>query len=111
MDLMIEAKDKEQAVFELMRTFRLPGWELFNDIVPYEREDESKKEVRRKKSVKGGKRKSEQDGDIETPEKFVSTEDTGMGGPENRVYWPETMETWLKPRKREVKKGKPTGDE
>ncbi|KAL8848903.1 MAG: hypothetical protein Q9198_011168, partial [Flavoplaca austrocitrina] len=24
MDLMIEAKDKEQAVFELMRTFKLP---------------------------------------------------------------------------------------
>ena len=27
MDLMIEAKDKEQAVFELMRNFRLPGFE------------------------------------------------------------------------------------
>jgi len=34
MDLMIEAKDKEQAVFELMRTFQLPGFEKFNDIIP-----------------------------------------------------------------------------
>ncbi|KAF4120651.1 UV DNA damage endonuclease [Geosmithia morbida] len=41
MDLMIEAKDKEQAVFELMRTFKLPGYDLFNDIIPYERDDES----------------------------------------------------------------------
>lgn len=29
MDLMIEAKDKEQAVFELMRNFKLPGWNRF----------------------------------------------------------------------------------
>jgi UV DNA damage endonuclease len=34
MDLMIEAKDKEQAVFELMRTFKLPGYDTFNDILP-----------------------------------------------------------------------------
>ena len=34
MDLMIEAKDKEQAVFELVRTFKLPGFEMFNDIIP-----------------------------------------------------------------------------
>jgi hypothetical protein len=27
MDLTIKAKDKEQAVFELMRTFKLPGWD------------------------------------------------------------------------------------
>jgi UV DNA damage endonuclease len=111
MDLMIEAKDKEQAVFELMRTFRLPGWNLFNDIVPYEREDESKKEVRRKKSIKGGKKKGEQDDEIETPEKSVSVEDQGMGGLDHRVYWPEGMEIWLKPKKREVKKGRPMGDE
>ncbi|KAL6879155.1 UV-endonuclease UvdE [Trichoderma novae-zelandiae] len=51
MDLMIEAKDKEQAVFELMRTFRLPGWDLFNDIVPYERDDEPKKETKRAKKA------------------------------------------------------------
>jgi UV DNA damage endonuclease len=34
MDLMIEAKNKEQAVFELVRTFKLPGFERFNDIIP-----------------------------------------------------------------------------
>ena len=34
MDLMIEAKDKEQAVFELMRTFKSPGSEKFSDIIP-----------------------------------------------------------------------------
>ncbi|EHK25932.1 uncharacterized protein TRIVIDRAFT_82204 [Trichoderma virens Gv29-8] len=52
MDLMIEAKDKEQAVFELMRTFKLPGWNLFNDIVPYERDDEPRKESKRTKKEK-----------------------------------------------------------
>ncbi|KAK3062448.1 UV-damage endonuclease, partial [Coniosporium uncinatum] len=35
MDLMIEAKDKEQAVFELMRTFKLPGFDTFHDIIPH----------------------------------------------------------------------------
>ena len=49
MDLMIEAKDKEQAVFELMKTFRLPGHELINDMVPHEREDENKAPVKKKK--------------------------------------------------------------
>jgi UV DNA damage endonuclease len=47
MDLMIKANDKEQAVFELMRTFKLPGWDSFNDIVPYEREDEPRKAVKK----------------------------------------------------------------
>lgn len=62
MDLMIEAKDKEQAVFELMRTYRLPGWDLFNDIVPYERDDENrpapkaKAPKKKRMSKKGGGR-------------------------------------------------------
>ncbi|KAM0549817.1 hypothetical protein ACHAPJ_009256 [Fusarium lateritium] len=109
MDLMIEAKDKEQAVFELMRTFKLPGWNTFNDIVPYERPDESRKAI--KKKAKKGKKKpdgvnGEVDDDIEVPEKIVSAEDFGMGGPQDRVYWPEGMEEWLRPKKREVKKAK-----
>lgn len=109
MDLMIEAKDKEQAVFELMRTFKLPGWDKFNDIVPYEREDEPRKAI--KKKSKKGKRKSsgsseECEDDIEVPERIVTPEEFGMGGPKNRVYWPEGMEEWLRPKKREVKKGK-----
>lgn len=109
MDLMIEAKDKEQAVFELMRTFKLPGWNLFNDIVPFERDDEPKKAVKRKK-FKAAKSKGKQvqveaeDGDdIEVPETIVKPEDFGMGGPNRRVYWPEGMEDWLRPRKRESK--------
>lgn len=32
-----------------------------------------------------------------------------MGGPERRVYWPPTMEEWLRPVKRVVKK-KESGD-
>lgn len=137
MDLMIEAKDKEQAVFDLMRHFRLPGWDLFNNVVPYERDDESRKAVKKKKTAKktpvkkakkkktdsaktstngdsaadtGQEVKEEEDqnadDDIEVPERVVSAEDTGMGGPEKRVYWPEGMEEWLRPRKREVKKSK-----
>ncbi|KAL2681247.1 UV-damage endonuclease [[Neocosmospora] mangrovei] len=109
MDLMIEAKDKEQAVFELMRTFKLPGWDTFNNVVPYERDDESRKAI--KKKPKKGKKKTngvngEVEDEIEVPEKIVSAEDFGMGGPKNRVYWPEGMEEWLKPKKRELKKDK-----
>jgi len=63
MDLMIEAKDKEQAVFELMRTFKLPGFDRFNDVIPHEREDEPRpppkapkaaKKKQKKKSAAGG---------------------------------------------------------
>ncbi|KAF7552246.1 hypothetical protein G7046_g7479 [Stylonectria norvegica] len=101
MDLMIEAKDKEQAVFELMRTFKLPGWDRFNDIVPHEREDESRKAVKIKAKKEKGKKSAP---DTEIPEKIVAADDFGMGGPENRVYWPEGMEEWLRPKKREVTK-------
>ncbi|KAG6282813.1 hypothetical protein E4U48_003082 [Claviceps purpurea] len=111
MDLMIEAKDKEQAVFELMRMFKLPGWDLFNNVVPHERDDEPRKAVLKKpeKPAKG-KRKPKQkengaalEDEIAIPERVVSPEDIGMGGPERRVYWPEGMEEWLKPKKRVVK--------
>ncbi|EEP79753.1 UV-damage endonuclease [Uncinocarpus reesii 1704] len=37
MDLMIEAKDKEQAVFDLMRTYKLPGFEKINEVIPHTR--------------------------------------------------------------------------
>lgn len=118
MDLMIEAKDKEQAVFELMRTFRLPGWDTFHDIVPHEREDESRKAVKKTGAKKGKKKASGLNGDdatgvegeTEVSEKIVSEEDFGMGGPQNRVYWPEGMEEWLKPKKREVKRTKKDED-
>ncbi|KAK1537544.1 UV damage endonuclease UvdE [Colletotrichum paranaense] len=121
-DLMIEAKDKEQAVFELMRTFRLPGWDLFNNVVPHERLDEIRpnKAVAKKdgkKKPKKSKKKKDDDDEDEEPEepesvpveeKIIAPEDFGMGGPQHRVYWPEGMEEWLRPKKREVKKAKST---
>ncbi|KPM40787.1 UV-damage endonuclease [Neonectria ditissima] len=116
MDLMIEAKDKEQAVFELMRTFKLPGWDRFNDVVPHEREDESRKAIKRKpkkakkRTTGWGEAGGELEAEIEAPERIVSPDDFAMGGSNNRVYWPEGMEEWLRPKKRETKKGKKEGD-
>lgn len=118
MDLMIEAKDKEQAVFELMRTFKLPGFEKINDIIPHEREDEDRPPAKIPKVKAAGRRKkkkTDEEADeeeevvkLEVEEvdkgRTVSPEDFAMGGPENRVYWPLGMEEWLKPKKREVKK-------
>ena len=108
MDLMIEAKDKEQAVFELMRTFKLPGYDTFYDILPYTRNDDNKvafAEI----AKKSRKMKTKKDGeDADEPESvLVVDDDVGMGGPEGRVYWPPGMEEWLRPKKREVKKKEP----
>lgn len=102
MDLMIEAKDKEQAVFELMRNFKLPGFDSINDIIPYERQDDNKVA----ESAAGQRRiaKGEQ---ID----IIAEEDRGMGGPEGRVYWPPGMEEWLRPKKREVVKKSPEDEE
>lgn len=61
MDLMIEAKDKEQAVFELMRAFKLPGWDKFNDVIPHVRVDENqpvKKPKKKRPQREKRKRKS-----------------------------------------------------
>lgn len=117
MDLMIEAKDKEQAVFELMRTFKLPGYDRVNDIVPHVRSDENKPwKPKPKKKPKRSKKKSDDLEDIdmkledaeveeeEGPPPIVPDEEVGMGGPEGRVYWPPTMEDWLRPPKRIIKK-------
>jgi len=114
MDLMIEAKDKEQAVFELMRAFKLPGFHLFNDIVPYIRHDENKPwKPKPKKPAKKGKKKQVdelEEADVkieeeeEKPPPIVPDEEVGMGGPDGRVYWPPGMEEWLRPPKRIVKK-------
>ncbi|KAI1115575.1 UV-endonuclease UvdE-domain-containing protein [Nemania sp. NC0429] len=112
MDLMIEAKDKEQAVFDLMRTFRLPGWDTFNDVIPYEREDENRPLPKVPKKKKPGKKKGKNDDDagdddvVDDEPKIpreVPEAELGMGGPDNRVYWPLGMEEWLRPRKREAK--------
>lgn len=110
MDLMIEAKDKEQAVFEVMRTLRLPGHELLNDVVPYTRGDENKpwkppkKKTPKKKQKKAAEDEDEQMDEPEPqPPPLVPEEEVAMGGPENRVYWPVGFEEWLRPKKREVK--------
>jgi len=115
MDLMIEAKDKEQAVFELMRTFKLPGFEKINDIVPHQRPDENKPwKPKPKKKPKKSKKKTDDLEDIDmkleeaeeedVPPPIIPNEEVGMGGPEGRVYWPPTMEEWLRPPKRIIKK-------
>lgn len=118
MDLMVEAKDKEQAVFELMRTFKLPGYDTFNDIVPYERDDDNRvlpKKPKKKKTKKQIAEEIEEFGhEIEEEEEpakeIVPEEEVGMGGKDNRVYWPVGMEEWLRPKKREVKKKGTEGD-
>jgi UV DNA damage endonuclease len=109
MDLMIEAKDKEQAVFDLMRNFKLPGWDRFNDVVPYEREDENRpvpktpKKKQRKRKIKDDDEMEDGVEEMEPPPEVPEAE-LGMGGPNNRVYWPVGMEEWLRPKKREAKK-------
>ncbi|KAL1626370.1 hypothetical protein SLS56_006868 [Neofusicoccum ribis] len=117
MDLMIEAKDKEQAVFELMRNFKLPGWDTFNDIIPHSRNDENKP-VRAPKKKHTPKKKAKKDTEEDSPEaaaeeledaapSVVPDEEVAMGGPERRVYWPPGMEEWLRPAKRVAKKKDP----
>ncbi|KAI9695176.1 MAG: UV-damage endonuclease [Bogoriella megaspora] len=114
MDLMIEAKDKEQAVFELMRTYKLPGFDLFNDIIPHVRKDDNKptrtpakkkNTPKKPKGVEGEdavKVEEEDSGPVVVPD-----DEVGMGGFERRVYWPPGMEDWLRPVKRVVKKKDP----
>jgi UV DNA damage endonuclease len=96
MDLMIEAKDEEQPVFELMRTFKLPGWHVFNNIIPYERADDNEplpKEAIKKKTKKQIAAEIEEFGEElpkegEVVKAEVPESEVGMGGLENRVYWP-----------------------
>ena len=122
MDLMIEAKDKEQAVFELMKTFKLPGYHTFNDIIPHIRKDDNKPvKLPKKKTPRKKAKKAKKDGDdLEAAEQAIEAEeeeeyvqevipedDVGMGGPEGRVYWPPGMEDWLRPVKRVIKKKDP----
>lgn len=109
MDLMIEAKDKEQAVFELMRTFKLPGHDLVNNIIPYIRTDENK-------PFKPPQRSPKRNGFVNLealvpPERTFPEEEVGMGGPERRVYWPPGMEEWLRPKKVIRTKAAQTGTE
>lgn len=114
MDLMIEAKDKEQAVFELMRTFKLPGYNTFNNMIPHVRQDENKKII--PKPFKKTNSKAKLEGEAvdnsyhEQVAISVGEENIGMGGPEGRVYWPPGMEHWLRPAKRIVAKPRTTNN-
>ena len=98
MDLMIEAKDKEQAVFELMRNFKLPGFHLVNDMIPYTRTDENKPFKPPRKSPKKNGGFVDLEALVPPPRNFTE-EEVGMGGPDGRVYWPPGMEEWLRPKK------------
>ena len=105
MDLMIEAKDKEQAVFEVMKTLKLPGHEKICDMLPYVRLDENKPwKPPKKKTPK--KKKADEEAIEESepqPPPIVPEEEIAMGGPDHRVYWHLGLEEWLRPKKREVK--------
>lgn len=63
-DLMMEAKDKGQSVLGVMRTFKLPGWDGFADIIPYERTDDKPVSKKRRKTKKHAVEDIEEDGDI-----------------------------------------------
>ena len=105
MDLMIEAKDKEQAVFELMRIFKLPKYDTFNNILPHVRQDDNKVvRTPKKKVTKKNKVDDLDNAEEEVVKAIIPEDEVGMGGPEGRVYWPPGMEDWLRPVKRVVKK-------
>lgn len=83
-DLMIEAKDKEQAVFELMRTFKLPGYEKIVDMVAHERDDQNraavpvkkaKKASPKKRKAKGASKKGGEENDEDADERKDGEED------------------------------------
>lgn len=100
MDLMIEAKDKEQAVFELMRKYQLPGYERLNELTPHVREDENKPWKPPRKTKKSGDHIDLSQ--LTPPPQSIPTEEVSMGGPERRVYWPPGHEEWLRPKKRVI---------
>lgn len=101
MDLMIEAKDKEQAVFELYRKYSIFGNELFNDVLPYKRTDDNRACLFTEK--KGYKKRKMTDKEKQIVEQ-VREDDVGMGGTERRVYWPQGLEEFLLPKKQTKKK-------
>lgn len=97
MDLMIEAKDKEQAVFELYKTYGIGPEGLFAEVRPHERDDENPPEKPRKEAAAGGAK--------------VEDAEVAMGGKERRVYWPEGCEHWLSPAKKVRAKKEPDTEE
>ena len=100
MDLMIEAKDKEQAVFELLKIYNI-GVPI-GEVIPHTRTDENAPEKTRKKK---------EEVEEEKLPIVVLDDDVGMGGPENRVYYPEGQYQWLSPAKVVRKKKEEDGEQ
>lgn len=124
-DLLIEAKDEEQAVFQLMRNFKLPGFEKINDMIPHKRQDENRvSKVLHKRNRGDSDRYEDEDAnehdiehDIEddnedeggheggkltqTKTGTIPPKEVAMGGPHNRVFWPVGKRDWIVPDKRE----------
>lgn len=126
MDLMIEAKDKEQAVFELMKKFKIKGWEKIQGVIPHVRLDENKVEPKKQETKPQRKAAEWVSGLAEIGRGLaeLGTEDqpipkmqlipeygVRMGGKTGRIYWPEGREEWLRPQKRVRIKKVETGDE
>ncbi|KAI9795413.1 MAG: UV-damage endonuclease [Piccolia ochrophora] len=109
MDLMIEAKDKEQAVFELMRNFKLPGHERIGDLLPHIRNDENQPD-KPKKGKKSKKAEEVDEMDEASTLEAIPENEVSMGGPDGRVYWPPGMEEWLRPVVKRVVNKKETGE-
>jgi UV DNA damage endonuclease len=89
MDLMIEAKDNEQAVFELMRKFKLPSFNHFNDFLARVRNDENK-------HVKPPRQTANRKSDIENEPaqvELIPDEEAGMSRTDRSVHWPLGMDT------------------
>jgi UV DNA damage endonuclease len=100
MDLMIEGKDKEQAVFELMRKYKLPGHQNIGELLPHVRQDENKPWKPPKRTKKSGDFIDL--AQLTPPPPSIPLEEVSMGGPERRVYWPPGHEEWLRPKKRVI---------
>lgn len=96
-DLMIEAKDKEQAVLELMRNFKLPGFERIGDMIPHERADQSPavRKVAGRTSAVAGKenRKGKRKRAPEEDENGEGDRDAAMAGEGNSGFEDQTKQT------------------
>lgn len=62
MHLMIEAKDVEQAVIELVRNFKLPGFEKASEMVQFERKDQEQLLAKGPDGKRAGKAKRKRRG-------------------------------------------------